>query len=57
MRDWFSGRTVAFQAARAGPIPASRTTNELNGFFKARRWDALRASHLLALKIGSDLVE
>ena len=27
----------------AGSIPAKRTKTELNGFFKAKRWDALRA--------------
>ena len=29
-----------------GSNPLSRTRTELNGFFKARRWDALRAWHI-----------
>ena len=31
-------------------ILSSGTTNELKGFLEAQRWDALRASHLWALK-------
>src|SRR3989344_701266 len=34
-----------FQCLDASSILAGRTNTELNGFFKARRWDARSASH------------
>ena len=46
---------IASQAIGAGPIPADRTNTELNGFFKAKRWDTLRAAKSVG-KIPESLI-
>ncbi|KKQ20681.1 MAG: hypothetical protein US33_C0014G0001 [Parcubacteria group bacterium GW2011_GWC1_36_9] len=38
-------RTRPSQGLNRGSIPRRVTKTELNGFFKARRWDARSASH------------